>query len=258
MEKVNITPPNLNQWLNESDTSIPVEITEGSNRHLLKFISLSVVALIFAGVLILIGYQFGQKQTSQNIQPAQVLPPTPSPTPEFVPVLTPFPTSTPAVTTIPIPTSAPVSTPSISWKTYNNENYGYVFKYPANWFGPEDASNGEFVANIRKSEETYWTQSLEIQAFLNSTPDNLDLFKESTKSNPTISDKKEELTYIDDVEAWSFSGIMPASIGNSKVYTVTILVLHKNVLYQLVWTDDVHQSHDAIFNQILLTFNFSR
>lgn len=49
------------------------------------------------------------------------------------------PAATAAATEAPVdvPTEAPTSAPADAWQTYSNPNFGFSFRYPAGWFGPE-------------------------------------------------------------------------------------------------------------------------
>jgi len=48
-------------------------------------------------------------------------------------------TSAPAATDVPLdaPTEAPTSAPADGWQTYTNPDFGFSFRYPPGWFGPE-------------------------------------------------------------------------------------------------------------------------
>ncbi len=47
------------------------------------------------------------------------------------------PTAAPTNAPVDAPTEAPTSAPADGWQTYTNPDFGFSFRYPAGWFGPE-------------------------------------------------------------------------------------------------------------------------
>jgi len=108
----------------DSDVSPPVQESvqeKKSNKWLI--IGLGVFALVALGTAGIFAYQNYQLK-EQVVKP--------SPSPEVVPTKAPQPTPTPT-NTISTPSPTPTADPTANWEIYENNNYGFSFKYPNNF-----------------------------------------------------------------------------------------------------------------------------
>jgi len=102
------------------ETTQPVQSqsTEATSTDWTKIIVAAVVGLGLLAGPAYAGYWYGTesanlKNQSSKPQPKTQIQPTPTPTPE--------------------PTTPPVIDPTINWKTYTNDSYGFKFKLPVDW-----------------------------------------------------------------------------------------------------------------------------
>lgn len=103
-----------------------------------KTLLILLTGIALAASLVFAGYQLGQNQQIKV-----------KPSPAIISTSTPFPTSTP----LPSPTPDPTA----NWKAYKNENYGFEFKYPNNWFLEN--------TKVCPSKELFKTKALEGYCF---------------------------------------------------------------------------------------------
>lgn len=93
--------------------------------------------------------------------------------------LKPTTTFIPTTGTIPTDTPLPTTDPTTDWKTFENNNYSYSFKYPSSW-NIVDLTQGKQVEIFFQTNQTDSVGSLLIEK-INNVPTDISLYKETKK-----------------------------------------------------------------------------
>ncbi len=161
----------------------------------------------------------------------------------------PYLSATPTPTPFPIPTPTP--NPTADWKTYTNNNLGFSFKYPVDYFKfQEESSTGVYLAPSKGQggNGPKFLEKTDVWLDVNDeTP--VDLSPETPK-NPVI---------IGGVSGYKIVSNFAVVAGDVRIYDYLAWVSKNNKLYTISlssWDPNTLKNSEKLFDQILSTFTF--
>ena len=163
-----------------------------------------------------------------------------------------------------VPTTIPTEDPTVGWKTYKNQKYGYEIKYPENWFleklsqdslGGVDILTSYKIPEIQGKDSNFWQNKIAIT---------LGKTTYSVGKNETLSDSLERY----EKEGWpeprnlkpaivaGYSGIKATPIENEFSSGYTFYFKNGNNIYFISLTGDPNSDYQKTADQILSSFKF--
>ena len=228
------------------EKTLPELPAEKPRKDWLKIIVFSLVGIIILSSIFYIGYWYGVNQSATEA-PKSAIP-------------------TPTLTVLSTPTPTPVVKDEIfGWKTYRNEKYGYLIKYPDDW---EKVSEEE--EKRRGLPETHDSIELKLEDICKPILDVETITDYKLSLEEFIQERKdgryyekiysEEEILIDGIRGYEIVALAVRE-WNPYIIAKDIFFIKNNMFYTLSFEDwcieKLEQSKSQqIFNQILSTFKF--
>jgi hypothetical protein len=234
---------NIQQISNQNDP-ILTPTPQQTSQNKTSLLALTII-ISFVGVTGYFGYQNYQlKQQIVNQQP--LLTPTPVTTIVNNPIVTSIPI------TIGVPTSA--TDPTANWKTYENKQYGFSFKYPQQFITKIETDGGNmgwWSVTVIKIVDNSYESIFGITDRGGVNTNYQDWYKQhyANYKNFDLAVKKQRIGNID-----VFAFLEPGMGDGDFSYGISS---PDNKTY-FIYTTPNRIETDPLFNQILSTFKFSK
>ncbi len=156
------------------------------------------------------------------------------------------PTPTPTISSSPTATDE-----TANWQTYTNNNLGFAFKFPSDYFKyQKDSNSGVYLAPSKGTggNGPKFLEATDLWFEVN-TETSIDLLPNTPYTQVTIGG----------VTGKKYTTSFAAVAGDVTVYQYLGTVMKNNHLFSITlssWSADTHKKSENLFDQILSTFKF--